>query len=252
MILASVIMPYFRKKDFFKESYYSVLKQNIKNIEIIVIYDDNDISELNFVKKIINNHKSTKLIINKKNLGVGVSRNLGIKIAKGEYICFLDCDDIWKKGKLKYQIDFMKRNFLDFTHTSYSVINQNGKFLYSLKAKKELTYNNLIRSCDIALSTVVIKKKILSKHKFTKIVTKEDYLLWLQLVKDNIKIVGIKKIFCLWRNVKNSLSGNNWQKIKDAFKIYYIYEKKNSIKTIMSVFILSLFALKKKLEYFKL
>ena len=249
-MIASVIMPYYRKKGYFKEAYYSALNQNIKNIEIIIIYDDKDRSELNFIKKIIKNKKNTKLIINKKQLGVGVSRNVGINIAKGKYICFLDCDDVWKRNKLSYQIKFMEKNFLDLTHTSYSVINQNGKLLYSLKAKKEILYKDLIFSCDVALSSVVIKKDIFKNYKFTKITTKEDYLLWLKLSKNNIKIIGIDKIFTYWRKVSNSLSSNMWQKIKDAFKIYYIYEKKSFFMSIINVFFLSFFSLNKKIRIF--
>ena len=249
-MLASVIMPYYRKKNYFKEAYYSALNQSIKNIEIIIIYDDRDHSELNFIKNVIKNKKNTKLIVNKKQLGVGASRNTGINIAKGKYICFLDCDDIWKKNKLSYQIKFMKKNFLDFTHTSYSVINQRGRFLYSLKAKKELNYDNLILSCDVALSTVVMKRDIFKHYKFTKITTKEDYLLWLQLSKDSVKIIGIDKIFTYWRKVNNSLSSSTSQKIKDAFKIYRIYEKKSFAMSIINVFVLSLFALNKKIRIF--
>jgi len=249
-MLASVIMPYYRKKNYFREAYYSALNQSIKNIEIIIIYDDRDHSELNFIKNVIKNKKNTKLIVNKKQLGVGASRNAGINIAKGKYICFLDCDDIWKKNKLSYQIKFMEKNFLDFTHTSYSVINQRGRFLYSLKAKKELNYDNLIFSCDVALSTVVMKRHIFKHYKFTKITTKEDYLLWLQLSKDNVKIIGIDKIFTYWRKVNNSLSSGTSQKIKDAFKIYRIYEKKSFAMSIINVFVLSLFALNKKIRIF--
>lgn len=140
----------------------------------------------------------------------------------------------------------MEMKSIDFTHTSCSVINEAGGFLYNLRVKQELTYNDLIKSCDIALSTVVIKKSILKNYKFTDIITKEDYLLWLQLSKNKVKIVGINKIFASWRDVSNSLSSNVWQKIKDAFKIYYIYEKKSFFNSIMSIFILSFFALKKK------
>jgi teichuronic acid biosynthesis glycosyltransferase TuaG len=249
-MIASVIMPYYRKKSYFKEAYYSALNQNIKNIEIIIIYDDRDHSELNFIKKIIKNKKNTKLIINKKQLGVAVSRNVGINIAKGKYICFLDCDDVWKRNKLSYQIKFMEKNFLNLTHTSYSVINQNGKLLYSLKAKKEILYKDLILSCDVALSSVVIKKDIFKDYKFTKITTKEDYLLWLKLSKNNIKIIGIDKIFTYWRKVSNSLSSDIWQKIKDAFKIYYIYEKKSLFMSIINVIFLSFFSLNKKIRIF--
>ena len=100
-------MPYFKKSAFFEEAYNSVLNQNYYNIEIIIIYDDHDLTELSFVKKIINNRTNTILIINKKNYGVGFSRNIGINRSKGFYIAFLDCDDVWKKNKLRNPTSFL-------------------------------------------------------------------------------------------------------------------------------------------------
>lgn len=252
MMLASIIMPYFKKKKYFKSSYYSALNQNIKNKEIIIVYDDDDKSEINYLNTIINKRKNTILIINKKNYGVGISRNIGINRAKGKYICFLDCDDIWKKNKLKWQINYMKENNLVFTHTAYSVINEAGKLLYSINAKKELKHSDLIKSCDLALSTVIIKRDIFGFFNFKSIKTKEDYLLWLEMSKNNIKIMGINKILSLWRRVPDSLSSNIMQKIKDAFTIYYQYEKCSIFTSVINILILSFFALKKKIKIFNL
>jgi len=245
MITASVVMPYFKKRDFFKKAYYSALKQKIKNLEIIIVYDDNDTSEIAYIKKIIKNRKSTILIINKKNLGVGLSRNIGIYRSKGDYISFLDCDDVWKANKLKYQINFMRKNNLDVSYTSYSIINESGKRLHNIEAKNELTYQDLLKSCDIGLTTVVMKRSIFNTFKFSKIKTKEDYLLWLQLSKSNYKFRGIKKLLSSWRISKESLSSKTVQKILDSFKIYYHFERQNILKTIMSIVVLSFFSLKK-------
>ena len=74
----SVIMPYFKKKSFFKEAYYSALSQGISNLEIIIIYDDDDRSDISYLRQIINNRKNTFLVLNKKNFGPGVSINIGI------------------------------------------------------------------------------------------------------------------------------------------------------------------------------
>jgi teichuronic acid biosynthesis glycosyltransferase TuaG len=245
MIPVTVIMPYFKKKTFFKEAYYSALSQGIKNLEIIVIYDDEDHSDISYIRKIINNRNNTILIINKKNFGAGISRNLGIKKAKGKYVAFLDCDDIWNKNKIKYQINFMKKNNLDISYTSYSVIDKSGDTLYSVKIKNEMTYKDFLRSCDIGLTTVVMKKSIFDNFNFNNIKTKEDYLLWLQLSKSNYKFIGIKKILSSWRVNKNSLSNNIIQKITDSFRIYYKFEKQNFLKTIFSIIVLSLLAFKK-------
>jgi teichuronic acid biosynthesis glycosyltransferase TuaG len=245
----SVIMPYYKKLSFFKNAYHSVLNQDYSNIEIIIIYDDNDLTELDFIKKIINNRKNTTLIVNKKNYGVGFSRNVGINQSKGFYVAFLDCDDVWKRNKLNIQVSFMNKMNLDFTFTSYSVINENNNFLYRVTATNILTHDKLLKSCDIGLSTVIIKKKILKKFKFSNIVTKEDYLLWLQISRKNIAIYGIKKCLSLWRKCNNSLSSNTLQKIRDAFNIYYNYEKQGPFKALLSVLVLSFFAYKKNYTY---
>jgi teichuronic acid biosynthesis glycosyltransferase TuaG len=245
MISVTVIMPYFKKKTFFKEAYYSALNQGIKNLEIIVIYDDVDYSDIFHIKNIIDNRKNTILLINKKNFGAGISRNIGIKKAKGKYIAFLDCDDIWHKNKIRYQLNFMEKNNLDITYTSYSVIDKSGDKLYSVKSKNEMTYKDFLRSCDIGLTTVLMKKSIFDNFQFNKIKTKEDYLLWLQLSKSNYKFLGIKKILSSWRINKNSLSKNAIQKIFDSFRIYYLFEKQSFLKTIFSIVVLSLLAFKK-------
>jgi teichuronic acid biosynthesis glycosyltransferase TuaG len=154
----SVIMPFFRKKKFFREAYNSILNQNYVNIEIIIIYDDHNFSELDFVKSVIDK-KNTIILINKKNRGAAYSRNLGIKKSKGYYIAFLDCDDIWRNNKLSQQISFMEKYQLEFTCTNYSAINEKGDFMYSITCPKILNRKNLLQSCDIGLSTVILKKK---------------------------------------------------------------------------------------------
>lgn len=241
----SVIMPYFKKKSFFKEAYYSALSQGITNLEIVIIYDDDDLSDISYVRKIINNRKNTFLVLNKKNFGAGVSRNIGIKKAKGMYVAFLDCDDIWKKNKIKYQLNFMEKNNLDISYTSYSVVDKFGYELYNVNIKNKITYKDLLKSCDIGLSTVVMKKSIFDNFKFNKIRTKEDYLLWLQLSKSKYKFIGIKKVLSFWRYNKSSLSHNIIQKIKDSFRIYYKFEKQSFLRTIISIVVLSFFAFKK-------
>ena len=159
MPLVSVIMPYYKKRPFFKKSLDSVLLQKYQNIEIIIIYDDEDLKELNYIKKIIGKNKKIRLLLNKKNYGVSYSRNLGIKHAKGEYIAFLDCDDYWHKSKLITQLNFMKKNQCDFSFTSYLIVDENNNLIGRWRAKKEIQYKDLKFTCDIGLSTVILKKK---------------------------------------------------------------------------------------------
>ena len=136
------------------------------------------------------------------------------------------------------QIKFMKDNKLNFTHTSYNIIDEKNKLIGSQLAKKILTYNNLLNSCDIGLSTVVIRRKILLNNGFSTLKTKEDYVLWLKLSKKH-QIIGIQKKLCDWRKGFDTLSSSVRQKIFDAFQVYYKEENLNLFVSIFRVFILS-------------
>ncbi len=245
MKLVSVIMPYYKKKAFIKKSLESVLSQKYKNLEIIIIYDDSELEDLKYIKKLIYKKPKIKLIINKKNFGVSYSRNLGIKHAKGEYIAFLDCDDYWHKSKIISQLNFMKKNQCEFSFTSYSIIDEKNNIVGKWYAKKKLTYRDLRFTCDIGLSSVLLKKNILKSVQFPKLKTKEDYALWLILIKKNIKMLGMKEFLTFWRDSQNSLSKSTVQKLIDAFRVFAFYEKRGNFYALFSVFIMSLFFLKK-------
>ena len=216
----------------------SALNQNYKNFEIIIIYDDSSKIDLEYIKKIAQLNKKITLLINNKNLGAGYSRNKGIKHSTGEYIAFLDSDDLWDSKKLSMQIKFMRRNNVNFSHTSYKIIDENNNLLGKQIAKKNTSYSDLLKSCDIGLSTVIVKKDIIVKNNFPKLKTKEDYSLWLKLVKNN-KILGINYFLSSWRKSRSSLSSSTFQKIFDAFQVYYRHENLNFFVSIIRVFILS-------------
>ena len=173
--LVSIIIPYFKKKKYFLKSFNSAYRQTYKKKEILIVYDDPDLSDLTFIKKIIKKKKNVYLYVNNKNHGVGPSRNLAIKKSNGEFLAFIDSDDIWKKQKLNKQIQFMKKNKLTASFTSYSIINSFGKIIDFRPAKKKITFKDLTFSCDIGLSTVILKKqkKIKNKIKFPNLKTKK-------------------------------------------------------------------------------
>ena len=244
--LVSIIIPYYKKKYFFKKTINSILNQTYKNYEIIVIYDDSKKLDLPFVKKVLKKIENKKIIINKKNQGAGVSRNLGIKKSKGKFLSFLDADDVWDKNKLNSQIKFMKTNNLNFSYSNYSIIDEKDVLIKKIKSPKMINFKKLLFSCDIALSSVIVNSNIQKEVNFPNIKTKEDYLLWLKLSKKNIKMMGINKNLTFWRKTSNSLSSSLTQKLKDAFFVYNKYLKFNFIMTIILILFLSINSLIKK------
>ena len=140
----------------------------------------------------------------------------------------------------------MKKKKLDFTHTNYFIVDDKNKNLGLMRVKNFLSYNDLMKSCDIGLSTVMLSRKAMIKNAFTNLKTKEDYCLWLKLSKKNIKIAGINQNLAFWQKSKNSLSSSLIQKLIDALKVYYIYEKKNIFLSFLYVLRLSSYFLLKK------
>ena len=160
-------------------------------------------------------------------MGVAKSRNIAIKHSKGKYLAFIDADDIWKRNKLLNQLNFMEKNSYYFSFTSYAVINERGKILKERKVNHDADYYiNLYKSNFIGLNTVMLNKKILKNLYFPNLTTQEDLALWLMIAKKGFKLKHLNQILSYWRKSKNSLSSNTFNKLRDAFKLYYIYEKK--------------------------
>ena len=249
MNLVSIIIPYFKKKDYILDAINSILNQTYQNFEIIIVYDDIDKSELSLIYKIRKVDKRIKVLINKKNLGAGLSRNYAIKNSNGKYIAFLDADDIWNVEKLKKQVSIMEQKNLSITHTSYKILDKNNNYA-TIRIAKNLDYKKLLKSCDVGLSTVMIKKNLFSKkNKFSNLKTKEDYALWLLLTKAGYIFYPIKEILTSWRTSQNSLSSHVLRKLIDGFNVYYKYMKFSFIKSIFLLIQLSLNYLWKKLRF---
>tara|TARA_B100000767_G_scaffold274830_1_gene309144 strand:+ start:1222 stop:1968 length:747 start_codon:yes stop_codon:yes gene_type:complete len=248
MSLVSIILPYFNKKKFIKDTINSILNQTYQNFEIILI-DDELSPDSKEILNVVKNLDSRIIVLkNSENIGAGYSRNVGIKIANGEFLAFCDCDDLWDKNKLNNQLKFMKNLNIDASHTSYNIIDSVGKITGKRKAIFQLNYNDLIKSCDIGLSTVILKKKLLDNFVicFPNLKTKEDYVLWLKLSKKGVIFFGLEDNLTNWRKIKNSLSSSVIQKLFDGYKVYRVYLNYSFFTSLLRLFILSVKSILKK------
>ena len=246
MDLVSAIIPFYKKKKFIKETISSILKQTYENIEIVIVYDDTEKDDLNFLRENFSDNNKIRIIVNDRNLGAGFSRNKGIKAAKGNYIGFIDADDLWSEEKISKQINYMKKNNLKISHTSYEIINEEGVMLSTRKSRNFNNYKNLLTSCDIGLSSVLLKKELITEEiKFVNLKTKEDFVLWLKILKLGFEIGALEESLMSWIKTKGSLSSSIFQKLKDGFKVYNYYMNYNSIKSLYLLISLSINYLKK-------
>ena len=136
MDLVSVIIPYYKKRNFVRETLLSVINQSYDYLEILIIYDDINLNDLEFLREISKLDNRIKIIKNNKRLGAGPSRNIGIEQSDGKYIAFIDADDTWAPDKLKDQISFMKKNKYQMSHTSYYIIDEKKKNYWPKKSER--------------------------------------------------------------------------------------------------------------------
>ena len=244
MHFVSVIMPYFKKKEYVEKSILSVINQTYKNLELIIIYDDESMDDFDYISNICRKFKNIKIIKNIENLGAGESRNIGIKTATGDLIAFIDADDYWYEKKIEKQINFLQKNNYKFIFCNYIKKSQNSE-REIICNKKYLDYSNLLKSCDIGLSTVLIETNLIKQNLFPNLKTKEDYVVWLQITKKEIQAYCLNEILVIWNNSKNSLSSNIIQKILDGYKVYRVYEKFSLFKSFLLLIILSLNSIRK-------
>ena len=253
MPFVTIIIPYKSNLKYLFLALKSVFNQNYKNFKLIIIYDNTykkDLEKIKIFLKKKNYSKkfNIKIIVNRKNYGAGESRNIAIRESNSKYIAFLDSDDIWSKNKLKTQVNYMEKNNILFSHTSYDIINDNNKIISSRLAKNKIIFQDLITSCDIGLSTVILKSSLLNKNKlfFPKIKTKEDYVLWLKIVK-KIKIIrGLDAKLTYYRKTKGSLSSNKLISLINGYKVYRSHMNYGVIKSLFYLLILSINSLKKR------
>jgi len=238
--LVSIVMPYYKKELYVDESIQSILNQSYKNFELILVNDD--IENKNFINRVSNLDQRIRLIHNDKNLGAGLSRNKAIALSKGEYIAFCDSDDLWKKDKLELQLNFMKKFNLNFSFTSYDIIDENNKFIKIRRAPYFVDFKKLRNSCDIGLSTIITKRNIFedNKYQFSNLKTKEDYVLWLKLAQSGVEMKGFDQNLTSWRKSKNSLSSSIFQKLIDGYRVYRIHLGYGRFKSLFYLMILSI------------
>lgn len=213
-IKVSVIIPFYNRKDLVLKAIESVTNQTHKNLEILLVNDGSKeemFDILEFVKK---DNRIVYVDIG-SNKGVSYARNIGIERATGEYIAFLDSDDLFEKDKTKVQLFEMLLNEATVSHTSYLRKGFNVEEIKHTGLLKGKAIPEIIYSCGIATPTVMIKKEMLDKEGFrfnTKLLIGEDTCFWLDILRNN-NILGIDKPLTIVNSNENSAAYNKEKQI---------------------------------------
>lgn len=230
-------MPTFNSSNFIVETLDSVITQTYSNWELLITDDCSDDLTVDIILSCFKNESRIKIFVNKKNLGAAFSRNNSLSHATGDFIAFLDADDLWCPDKLEKQLEFMLINNYPFTYTAYKIIDENG-----LDLKKNVDLNNisfvsyedmLKKKATMGCSTVMLKKTCFNDIQMPFIRTGQDYGTWLNLLKQTRYAYCYNEVKTAYRIVKGSISRN---KLKKSVRQWSIYRKLEKLPVYYSIY----------------
>jgi teichuronic acid biosynthesis glycosyltransferase TuaG len=233
--LVSIITPCYNSSFFIEETINSVQNQTYKNWELLITDDGSTDNSIHIINNIIKKDKRIKLF-KIENSGAAVARNDSIKESSGSYIAFLDSDDLWLPTKLELQVKFMETHNYNFTHTSYKKINEEGEDLNSIIICKDvLTYNQMLFSNKIGCLTAMYNADNLGKIYMPIIRKRQDYGLWLKILKKKEVAYGLNVVLSKYRLRNNSISNNKFEMLKWNWLLFRKIEKLSFFKSLYLV-----------------
>ena len=243
----SIIMPVYNSEKYLPDAIQSVLNQTYTNWELIVIDDCSTDSSFNYVKQIAATHTQIIPLQLPTNSGAAVARNLGIDYANGKYIAFLDADDLWLPEKLKIQVDFMEKNNSAISCTFYAVLNEAGQPTNKIiTAPPKITYKQLLKNNTIGCLTAMYNVLVCGKQKMPLIRKRQDYGLWLNILKAGHTAETIPEVLAQYRTGADSLSGN---KLKVLSYNWELLRKHQQLSFFSAAYYFSCFLWNKTFKY---
>lgn len=221
--LVSVIMPNYNCGAYISESIESVLSQSYPNWELIVVDDCSSDNSAEIVRAFCSACPKIHLVELAENTGASNARNKGISLAQGEYIAVLDSDDIWLPEKLSMQVQFMKENSYAFSCASYAIISEDGASKGVVKRPpRSVGYHRLLYLGDsIGNSTAIYSQRMLRKCYAPSIKKRNDYALWLSILRVNgVRVYGLREVVANYRVREGSLSSGKRNLPKWQWHLY--------------------------------
>lgn len=234
--LVSIITPAYNCELYIGKAIESAQAQSYSSWEMIVVDDCSTDSTRDRVLSYAASDSRIHLISLDNNSGAAVARTEAMRVAKGQYMAFLDSDDRWKADKLSRQIEFMKRGGHAFTCTSYEMIDESdaplGRVIPSIP---KTDYRRLLLDCPVGNSTVMYDVQAMGKFEVPNIRKRNDDALWLKMLKQEQYIWGMPDILAEYRIRSGSISSKKIDLIKYHWKLYREIERIGILRSLFHI-----------------
>ena len=249
----SIITATYNSAKFITETYESIRNQTVADWEWIVTDDFSSDETRNYLQSFAKDDSRIKLIFNKRNLGAGLSRNQSIANSNGQFLAFLDSDDLWSPCKLEKQRFFMLQNNAGICITCERVISEDGSptgRTIDLSAPKTINYFDLLsKRATFGCSSVMVNRSIInSEIRMPALRTGQDYVTWLGLLKIGHNAVLLRESLTSYRVVSNSISRN---KIKKAIRQWKIYRSVERLAFLSAMYYFACYVIRAIIERYR-
>lgn len=253
--MVSVIIPSYNSEKYIGATLASVCAQTYPDFEVLVMNDCSQDRTAEIVEKYAQEDSRVHLINLPGNIGVSHARNQGVSMASGEWIAFLDSDDMWTKDKLEKQLKLQERlrakksaiEDPQFLFTGSSFIDENGDPLASvLHVPEHVDFSELLKQNIISCSSVLIRRSLMLKYPMPcSDQFHEDFATWLTILKnENMVAYGLDEPLLIYRVTRSSRSGNKCKAACMTFRAYR-YVGLGLVKSIQSWLVYSFRSFKK-------
>jgi teichuronic acid biosynthesis glycosyltransferase TuaG len=223
----SVITPVWNAAATLEETVASVRAQSLSDWEMLLVDDGSTDGSAALIAHLAAEEPRIRALATGVNGGAGVARNLGIRAARGRYIAFLDADDRWRPEKLSHQIGFMAARGHALVFSAYRRMDVAGRpgAVVGVPASGQVGYDELLKRNVIGCLTAVYDTALLGKVEMPDIRRRQDYALWLRLLRRIPAAYGLPEVLADYRVGAGSLSGNKLVAAGATWRLYRDIEK---------------------------
>ena len=233
--LISIVTPTYNCEGSILDTYNSIKNQSYSNWEWVITDDCSNDNTLEIINNLSTQDSRIKINSLTENSGAAVARNMSLQQCKGDYIAFIDSDDLWLPTKLEQQYSYMLNNNISFSFTSYELIDKDGYKMgktVDTHLIQPLSYNDMLKKkATLGCSTVMLRRLDFDNLSMPLLRTGQDYALWLKILKSGFKAYPLVEILTQYRILPNSISRN---KVKKACRQWQIYRKVEGINPLKS------------------
>lgn len=244
----SIVVPVYNAAAYIEKTVEMVRRQTFSEWELILVDDHSADDSYRILEKLAAADDRIRLFVQKDGVkGAANARNLGTSMATGQYLAFLDADDVWRPEKLEKQLAFMKKTGAEFVFSAYEFGDEEatgtGKIV---EVPDRLNYRQALSRTVIFTSTVLFdREKLPDRLLQMPLVASEDTATWWQILREGYVARGLNENLVIYRRPKKSLSSN---KGKAIVRIWNLYRKQEKLCVIASAWYFCFWALRATLR----